>query len=71
MNLIHGIVGKEYIVKDILVDDEELRVFLLTLGCYPGEKVTIIAIKKKNIVISIKNARYNIDSQLANLILVD
>lgn len=71
MNLIQGIIGKEYIVKDILVDDEELRAFLLTLGCYPGEKVTIIATKKRNIVISIKNARYNIDSQLANLILVD
>ena len=27
---------KEYIIKDIQVDDEELNSFLFSLGCYSG-----------------------------------
>lgn len=70
MNLMNSTIGREYIVKDILVDDE-LKSFLLTLGCYSGGRVTVISINKKNVVLSIKGARYNIDSQLAELIIVE
>lgn len=69
MSLCDCIEGMEYIIKDVLVDDE-LKTFLLTLGCYAGEKITVISIKKSNIVIAVNGTRYNIDNQLANLILV-
>jgi len=60
--------GKEYIVKKIVTDDEELDSFLFSLGCYSGEPVTVIAHKKNNCVVSIKDARYNIDNELARAI---
>ena len=33
-------------------------------GCYSGENITVVD-KKKNLVVSIKDARYNIDPELA------
>ena len=43
MNLTEARVGEEYFVKDIVSDDEELRSFLLSLGCYRGEPITVIS----------------------------
>ncbi len=60
--------GSEVIVKNILVDDEEIKSFLFTLGCYSGEAVTVVTKKKSGIVLSIKDGRYNIDNELADLI---
>ena len=60
--------GSEVIVKNILVDDEEIKSFLFTLGCYSGEAVTVDTKKKSGIVLSIKDGRYNIDNELAELI---
>jgi len=34
--------GKEYIIRRIEVDDDELSSFLFSLGCYSGEAVTVI-----------------------------
>lgn len=62
--------GDEVIVKDILTDDEEIKSFLFTLGCYSGESITVIDKKKSGVVLSIKDGRYNIDSDLAELIVV-
>jgi len=70
MNLLNAEVEKEYIIKDILTDDEELNSFLFTLGCYSGEPITVISHLKGSCVVSIKDARYNIDKQLAELILI-
>ena len=42
---------------------EFLDIFLFSLGCYSGEKITVVD-KKKNLVVSIKDARYNIDPEL-------
>ena len=70
MNLKHAQVGKEYIVRSIHTEDAELDAFLFSLGCYSGEPITVIAHKKNNCVISIKDARYNIDKQLAEAILI-
>ena len=61
---------KEYIVQDINTDDEELEAFLFSLGCYKGEPVTVVSRKKKNLVLSIKDARYNIDVELAKAIAI-
>ncbi len=65
MTLIDASVGEEYIIKDIVTDDEELNSFLFSLGCYSGEPITVISHKKNSCVVSIKDARYNIDNDLA------
>lgn len=68
MNLTEAKIGEEYIIKDIVTDDEELNAFLFSLGCYSGEPITVISQKKRGCVISVKDARYNIDSELAKAI---
>lgn len=68
MNLVDANIGEEYIIKDIVTDDEELNSFLFSLGCYSGEPITVISRKKGGCVVSIKDARYNIDNDLANAI---
>ncbi|MBQ8144857.1 MAG: ferrous iron transport protein A [Butyricicoccus sp.] len=57
--------GTEYIIKDIITDDEELDAFLFSLGCYSGEPITVISHLKGGCVVSIKDGRYNIDNDLA------
>ena len=71
MNLRGAEEGKEYIVKSIDVDDEELTSFLFSLGCYSGEPVTVIAHRKSGSVVSIKDGRYNLDRDLMERILVE
>ena len=68
MNLSEAKVGEEYIVKDIVADDEELKSFLFSLGCYSGEPITVISHIKGGCVVSIKDGRYNIDTDLAKAI---
>lgn len=70
MNLTNAQVGEEYIIKDIMTEDEEMDSFLFTLGCYSGEPITVVSRKKSNCVVSIKDGRYNIDNQLAEAIMV-
>ena len=68
MNLADAIIGEEYVIKDINAEDEELKSFLFSLGCYSGEPITVISNKKGGCVVSIKDARYNIDTELAKAI---
>ncbi|MBQ8197871.1 MAG: ferrous iron transport protein A [Lachnospiraceae bacterium] len=65
MNLTEANVGEEYIIKDIVTDDEELNAFLFSLGCYSGEPITVISRKRGGCIVSVKDARYNIDNELA------
>ena len=68
MNLSEAQVGEEYIIKDIATEDEELESFLFSLGCYSGEPITVISHIKGGCVVSIKDGRYNIDTDLAKAI---
>jgi ferrous iron transport protein A len=43
MNLLEGEIGKTYIIKDIITDDDEMNAFLFRLGCYSGEPITIVS----------------------------
>ena len=70
MNLTQAQEGKEYIVEQIHIDDEELLSFLFSLGCYSGEAITVISRRRGGMVISIKDGRYSIDTQLAEAIAV-
>ena len=70
MNLSCAEEGKEYTVKRIETDDEELDSFLFSLGCYAGAPITVISRRRGGCTVSIKDARYNIDNQLAAAIII-
>jgi len=69
-NLTEAKINQEYTIKEVKTDDEEMKNFLFTLGCYAGEEITIISILAENYVISIKDARYSIDQDLAEAIII-
>ena len=68
MTLLNAEEGKEYIIVNIETNDEELDSFLFSLGCYSGEPITVVTRRKHGCVVSIKDGRYNIDHQLAEVI---
>ena len=70
MNLAQAVEGKEYIIQRIETDDEDLNAFLFSLGCYSGEPITVVSRKRRNLTVSIKDGRYNIDDQLAEAIII-
>ena len=70
MNLMTAQEGKEYIIQRIETDDEDLDAFLFSLGCYGGEPITVVSRRRNNLTVSIKDGRYNIDSQLAEAIIL-
>lgn len=70
MNLTEAQVEKEYTIREILTDDEEMNSFLFTLGCYTGEPITVISHLRGGCVVSIKDGRYTFDKQLAEAILI-
>ena len=61
MTLKDAVEEKEYIVRQIDTDDEELKTFLFSLGCYEGEPITVVSHLKDSCVVSIKDGRYNFD----------
>ena len=70
MDLRNAEIGKEYLIQRIETEDEELNAFLFSLGCYSGEPITVISRRWGGCVVSIKDGRYNIDTQLAKAIIV-
>ncbi len=70
MTLRNAEAGKEYIVKNISVEDEELKDFLFSLGCYGGESITVITHLSSGCIVAIKNGRYTVDKHLASSITV-
>ncbi len=68
MTLNDAELGTEYSIRGIDTGgDEEMESFLFSLGCYSGENITVVD-KNRNLVVSIKDARYNIDPELAGSI---
>ena len=65
MNLTNATEGKEYIIRAIETDDEELDAFLFSLGCYPGEPITVVSRRRGTCVVSIKDGRYTVGDELA------
>lgn len=70
MSLTKGKLNMPYTVNSVNTDSEDIREFLFTLGCYPGERVTIISKLASNFIVNIKDARYSIDEDLASAIIV-
>ena len=71
MTLLTAQEGKEYIIRRLETNDEELDAFLFSLGCYSGEPITVITRRKSGCTVSIKDGRYHIDHQLADAIEVE
>lgn len=71
MNLSDANIEKTYIIEEIKTDDEELKSFLFSLGCYSGEPITVISHLKGGCVVSIKEGRYNIDKEIAQAVLIN
>ncbi len=70
MNLRDAQEGREYLVKSIVTNDRELNAFLFSLGCYEGEKLTLVSHISGGCIISVKDVRYAIDTHLAKSILI-
>lgn len=70
MDLTKAQSGEEYIIKEILTDDEELNAFLFSLGCYSGEPITVIKHLISGCIVAIKDGRYTIDKKLAKAIII-
>lgn len=70
MSLTKAELGKQYFVDRINTEDHELDAFLFTLGCYSGEPITVISRRRGGCTVAIKDGRYNIDTQLAEAIVV-
>ncbi len=69
-NLASANLNQEYVISGIKTNDQELVNFLFTLGCYEGEKITIVSKLNQNYVVAIKDARYSIDENLAEAIFI-
>ncbi len=51
-------------------DNKEVQDFLFTLGCYEGELITVISILADHYVVVVKDARYSINRDLAECIII-
>ena len=71
MNLTKAQLGRQYVIRQIDTDDEELNGFLFSLGCYSGEPITVVSRRRGGCTVSIKDGRYNIDNLLAEAIIVE
>ncbi|MDC7226385.1 MAG: FeoA family protein [Spirochaetales bacterium] len=71
MTLLNGKNNRKYEISEIQANEEGMKEFLFTLGCYPGETVSIISQLASNLIINVKDARYSIDAHLASAIIVE
>ena len=62
MKLTDAVEGQEYVIRQIDTDDEEMNAFLFSLGCYSGEKITVISHIKGGCIVAIQ--------QLADAIII-
>ena len=71
MNLTSVEIGREYRIRHVQTGDAELNSFLFSLGCYEGEPITVFSRRRSGCTVSIKDGRYHIDRQLAQVIAVE
>ena len=71
MKLREAVEGVEYKIKSFSIDDEELKSFLFSLGCYEGENITVINKISGGWIVVIKDARYCFDKRLRDVIEIE
>ncbi len=64
-------INNSYTIKSINTKDDELNHFLFTLGCYAGELITLVSSVSDTLVVAIKDARYSINKEFAQAIVVE
>lgn len=64
-------VNSTYCISEIATSDREMQAFLMTLGCFAGEAITLISKVSNTYVVVIKDARYSLDGDLAKAIKLD
>ncbi|MFY9617978.1 MAG: ferrous iron transport protein A [Arcanobacterium sp.] len=69
-NLTQVAIGETRIITDLDTRDEAVNDFLLRLGCYRGERITLLNRTKHMCTVVIKNSRYSIDTAIARSIIV-
>ncbi len=69
MTLKDGLAGQSYYIGSVEASDKNKN-YLLTLGVFAGSTVTIITRTKYTYILSVKDARYAIDQQLAEKIML-
>ena len=70
LNLTQADINMPYTIKGVVTSDRSMKEFLFTLGCFEGEKITVISRLAENFVVHVKDARYSIDEDLARAILI-
>ena len=70
MNLLQAEAGREYVIRGLETDDEEMDAFLFSLGCYSGEPITVVSRRRRTMTVALKDSRYSIDSRLAQAITI-
>jgi len=70
MRLNEAMKDRSYTIDAIETGEEGMREFLFTLGCYPGENITVISRLSSQYVVNVKDSRYSIDEHLASAIRV-
>lgn len=68
MNVSNCELHTEYQITGVNAKETDMKDFLFTLGCYPGERIVLISRLPSMYVVDIKNSRYSIDEDLAEAI---
>lgn len=63
-------IGQTVTVKNI-EGKEKVKNFLVTLGCYEGEPITLISRLSGNYIVNIKDSRYALEKKIAKSIIVE
>lgn len=71
MNLLEAVIGRIYQIKEISTHDAEMNAFLLRLGAYPGEPITVVSKKRNSCIVLVKNSRYGLDQELSEAVIVE
>lgn len=70
LDLTDAKVGQTVTVKAI-EGKEKVKKFLISLGCFEGEQITLISILAGNYIINIKDSRYALEKKIAKTILIE
>ncbi|PAB60517.1 ferrous iron transport protein A [Anaeromicrobium sediminis] len=70
MVLTEAKIGQTFKVKRV-EGKEKTKKFLLTLGCFEGEQITLISKLSGNFVVNIKDSRYAIEPNIAKIIVLE
>lgn len=70
MNLSKAQLGVTYRIECVQAKLKTVE-YLLTLGCFEGEQLTLVSKLSGNYVVSLKDSRYAIDEEMAKDIVLE